>query len=222
MIEPTAEEEPITISSEDDPAGRVVEYTVSSSGSNNTIVDENGRMMQVNAAPEVNSLDPYFGQLEEVADPARNARPDHRRVPIDVVADTPSLLAGEHCIVSQKFYPLARFLTQIFCIFSPTLKIQATPSQTNFCNTLLTSCISPLINQPINGQIRMTHKSTPALDPGEENSENSTGLIWRIGVIWNVGPSKFDFKNQVRKVQKYLKKLTILSSSFFLKATLAL
>ena len=177
VIEPTAEEEPITISSEDDPAGRVVEYTVSSSGSNNTIVDENGRITQVNAAPEVNSLDPYFGQLEEVTDPARNARPDHRRVPTDVVADTPRLLAGEHCIVSQKFHPLGAVLPQIIRIFSPTLSRQAIHSQKYFCNTLLTNSISPLINHWLasNSQIRMAYLPTPATAQGEESSESSTG-----------------------------------------------
>ena len=60
IIEPMIEE-PIVVESSDDADGGVVEYTISSSGSSNTLVDENGAMLPVDAAPEVNSLDPYFG-----------------------------------------------------------------------------------------------------------------------------------------------------------------
>ena len=46
----------------------MVECAISSGGSNNTIIDEHGAMMQIDVALEVNSPDLYFGQLEEVAD----------------------------------------------------------------------------------------------------------------------------------------------------------
>ena len=177
IIEPTAEE-PITVESGDADGTGVVEYTISSSGSS-TVIDENGAMMPIDAAPEVNSLDPYFGQLEEVLD-ERNARSDEIRVPIDVVADTPRLLAGEHCAVSQNINLFGAFLHQTICIFSPTMKTKAIHSQNNFCNTLLTSVISPLINRPLmdSSQIRMAHMPTPALAREEDTFESSTGQIW--------------------------------------------
>ena len=210
IIEPAVDEPIVVESSEDDAAdaaGGVVEYTVSSSGSSNTLVDENGAMMPINAAPEVNSLDPYFGQLEEVLD-ERNARSDEVRVPIDVVADTPRLLAGAHCAVSQKINFSGAFLHQTICKFSPTMNMKAIHSQNNCCNTLLTSVISPLINWPPmdNGQIRMACMPTPALVKEEEIFDNNTGQIW------DEEPSKFEESSISSK--NFLKKLTILEFLF--------